>query len=275
WIRNGLPRGEGTFKPTRQWVEGWNIGTPDHVFELPKYTVADTVDEEIKEFDVLTEFPNDRWIVAAEARPGNESVVRSIEASPLGTYQPGNSHVLYAAGTGRLLKEGQNVRALVHYAKAKGLAASDQSKLAVVFARDSMPRKNILEHPMVAPEFTIPAGTANFEVQARFEFPADGQIISLMPVMNLRGKDVYYRAIFPDATAKPLLSIPAWDPNWKYCYQLKSPLAAPKGTIVQAVAHFDNSDANVRNPDPAVAVNSGIGGEVFEGWIGYWIAEQE
>src|SRR5262245_27389128 len=106
------------------------------------------------------------------------------------------------------------------------------------------------EDRMAAVRFTIPAGAPQHEVRASYAFEADGQVVSLMPIMNLRGKDVTYRAIFPDRSEKQLLSIPAWDPNWKYRYQLATPLRAPKGTVIQAVAHFDNSDANIRNPDP-------------------------
>ena len=78
-----------------------------------------------------------------------------------------------------------------------------------------------------------------------------------MPVMNLRGKDVRYRAILPDGAQKPLLWIPNWDPLWKYRYQLAKPLDVPQGTIVEATAHFDNSEDNLRNSDPTIAVSSG------------------
>jgi hypothetical protein len=270
WVRNGFPRGEGTFSAKRR-VEGWNIGEPDLVFELPKHTLAQDSQGETKEFLVESNLPEDRWIVAAEARPGDAGVVLAIDAGPLGCYRPGNSFVEHAAGTGRLLRAGAKIPVRVHYRKPKGRAATDQSRLGLVFARDpSTPRRNIAEDPMAAADFTIPAGAANFEVAVRFEFPADGQIISLMPVMNLRGKDVSYTAILPDGTRKPLLSIPQWDPMWQYRYQLRSPLHAPKGTVVEAIAHFDNSQANIRNPDPHADVRSGAGEEVFEGWLGYW-----
>jgi hypothetical protein len=174
------------------------------------------------------------------------------------------------------LRAGAKIRVRVSYSKSRRAALSDRSRLGVVFAKDAhVQRKNIREQIMPAPEFTIPPGAAKFPVTARFQFDADGQIYSLMPIMNLRGSDVAYTAIFPDGTRRPLLSIPQWDPMWKYRYQLKSPLDAPKGTVVEATAHFNNSDANIRNPNPNVEVRSGPGGDVFESWIGYWVSQQE
>jgi len=271
WIQAGFPRGEGMHVP-RARVEGWNIGKPDHVFELPEHTVAAGVRSDSREFTVDTNFAEDRWIVAAEARPGNPSLVVSIEGGPLGSYRIGNTFVEYPAGTGRRLPAGAKISVRVSYAKSRRSAMSDTSRLGVVFAKDpDAPLKDLREELMPVRDFVIPAGTANFPITTRFQFHTDGQIYSLMPVMNLRGKDVSYVAIFPDGTRKPLLSIPQWDPMWKYRYQRKSPLDAPKGTIVEAIAHFDNSEANIRNPNPQADVPSGAGGEVFESMIGYWI----
>ena len=271
WFDEGLPRGEGQYEPETQWVEGWNIGRPDAVFELPEHTVGAGVEGEAMEFVVQTDYAEDRWIVAAEARPGNEFVVAAIDAGPLGSYRPGNSAVVHGAGTGRLLRAGASVLVRVQYRKDKGFEVSDQSKLGVVFAKDaSEARREILEERMAAPAFTIPAGRAGFEVKASFEFPARGRIVSLMPVMHTRGSSVRYRAIFPGGgEQRILLSIPRWDPQWKYRYQLRVPMTVPKGTVVEAIAQFDNSEENIKNPDPGAEVRPGPAGEVLEGWIGY------
>jgi hypothetical protein len=272
WIQAGFPRGEGTHTP-RERIEGWNIGKPDHVIELPKHRLAADVYTEVREFTIETNFAEDRWIIAAEARPGNPGLVVGIDGGPLGSYRIGNTFVQYPAGTGRLLRAGAKISVRVSYAKTRRAAASDESRLGVVFAKDvPVAQKDLREEFMPVADFVIPPGAEKFPVTTRFQFPADGQIYSLMPVMNLRGKDVLYTAIFPDGSRKPLLSIPQWDPMWKYRYQLKSPLAAPKGTIIEALAHFDNSEANIRNPNPHAEVRSGPGGEVFESWISYWVS---
>lgn len=270
WIRRGLPRGEGSPPLGRDWVEGWNIGKPDHVFDLPRTTLIADTEKELREYVIETNFTDARWIVAAEVRPGNESVVMRIDAGPLGAYHPGNSYLTHSPGTGFLLQPGQKIPVLIHYEKSAGSAITDQSRIGVIWAKRSVaPPRNVIVDRMKASDFTIPAGEANFEVTARFEFPSDAEIVALMPIMNLRGKDVRYRIIQSDGSEDPLLAIPAWDPNWKYRYQLASPVNVTRGTILEATAHFDNSEGNLRNPDPTVAVNSGADTELFEGWVSY------
>ena len=77
-----------------------------------------------------------------------------------------------------------------------------------------------------------------------------------------------YEAILPNGGRRPLLSIRRWHHERKYCYQLV-PVSVPKGTVIEATAHFDNSALNSSNPDATVAVQSGPAGEIFEGWVGY------
>jgi len=73
----------------------------------------------------------------------------------------------------------------------------------------------------------------------------------------LRGKSWDYRLIYPDGTSKTLLTVPKYDFNWQTYYILTEPLAAPKGTRIEAIAHYDNSANNKSNPDPTKDVHWG------------------
>src|SRR4051812_40925502 len=61
------------------FVEGWNIGTPDVVFELPRaYQIpakAPAKGIPYQYFMVPTNFKEDVWVRAAEVRAGNRAVV--------------------------------------------------------------------------------------------------------------------------------------------------------------------------------------------------------
>lgn len=274
WVDLGMPRGSGEFASDIERVEGWNIGEPDAVFELPQYTVGEDVEGEYKTFTIATDYPEDRWIVAAEARPGDPSLVRAIDAGPLGAYQPGNTFVVHPDGYGRLLKAGETVTVRVHYVKDAGYALTEQSKLGVKFAKQDKPLKTIEVRRMNAEPFTIPAGAENVEVKVAFTFTQPSEILSLMPVMHARGASISYIARMPDGTEKPLLSIPRWDPNWKFRYQLDEPVAVPKGTVVELRGVFDNSESNLKNPNPEVDVESGAAGETLEGWIGFVLSDE-
>ena len=126
---------------------------------------------------------------------------------------------------------------------------------------------------MQAAPFTIAAGKADFEVTTHFTFPEDGEIISLMPIMHDRGERVVYTLRLPDGVEQQLLVIPEWNPNWKYRYVFRKPVLAAMGSIVSATARFDNSEANLKNPDPWSDVSMGPAGETFEGWLGYALTE--
>ena len=89
--------------------------------------------------------------------------------------------------------------------------------------------------------------------------------------MHLRGKDFQYKATYPDGRKEVLLSVPAYDFGWQTYYTLAEPMAMPKGTRIDCLAHFDNSTENPSNPDPTKPVR--WGDQTFEemmiGYIDY------
>ena len=67
--------------------------------------------------------------------------------------------------------------------------------------------------------------------------------------MHVRGKDMTYIAHYPDGTDEVLLSVPKYDFNWQIYLRAEGRRSVlPKGTIVEVIAHFDNSAANKFNP---------------------------
>ncbi len=54
-----------------------------------------------------------------------------------------------------------------------------------------------------------------------------------------------------------VLTVPKYDFNWQTYYVFTTPLAAPKGSRLQAFAHYDNSAENKWNPDPTIEVHWG------------------
>ncbi len=82
-------------------------------------------------------------------------------------------------------------------------------------------------------------------------------LTSMLPHMHLRGKSFRYEADFPDGTTRVLLDVPNYDFNWQLNYELIEPVLMPKGTTFRIIAHFDNSDGNLANPDPTETVRYG------------------
>jgi hypothetical protein len=86
--------------------------------------------------------------------------------------------------------------------------------------------------------------------------------------MHLRGKDFRYAVTRPGKTPEVVLSVPAYDFGWQSYYTLAEPILLPKGTRIDCLAHYDNSDKNPSNPDPSKTVR--WGDQTFEEMmIGY------
>ena len=81
WAETGAAVGDPHDAPApRTFVDGWNIGTPDAIFEMPEpYEVPASGTLEYTYLIVPTGFKEDRWLVGAEVRPGNRAVVHHAQ----------------------------------------------------------------------------------------------------------------------------------------------------------------------------------------------------
>ena len=103
----------------------------------------------------------------------------------------------------------------------------------------------------------LPAGSPDTAIDSAIEFTQDAHITSLIPHTHLRGKSWEYRLIYPDGRSQVVLDVPHYDFNWQTWYTFATPLAVPKGSRLEATAHYDNSVNNPSNPDPKVNVRWG------------------
>lgn len=283
WVDQGTPLGDPkAIPPTRTFTTGWGIGTPDVVFEIPEtYEVAAQGTINYVYMKVPTNFKEDMWIQAAEARPGDREVVHHIivyvddhkgrkrSEGHLCGYAPGDMPSVYPDGTAKKIPAGSDLIFQLHYTP-NGRRRTDRSKVGMIFAKKPVVHE-AYTRGIAQQRFVIPPGKDNVPVRSSFTFPRDGHLLSLFPHMHLRGKSFEYKATFPDGSTKMLLSVPAYDFGWQTYYTLSEPMAMPKGTKIDCLAHFDNSDNNPDNPDPTKAVTWGE--QTFEemmiGYIDY------
>src|SRR5262249_13516040 len=80
WIDQGMRWGDTKdLPPAREYPQGWTIGKPDVVFEIPEpYYVPPQGTVAYVHFRIPTNFKEDKWIQTAEAVPGDPSVVHHI-----------------------------------------------------------------------------------------------------------------------------------------------------------------------------------------------------
>jgi tetratricopeptide (TPR) repeat protein len=104
----------------------------------------------------------------------------------------------------------------------------------------------------------IPAGARDFEVSDDFTVPMDVDVLAIYPHAHYLGRLLEGYATFPDGSRKELIRIPDWDVNWQSVYRYITPVFLPKGSVISMRFHYDNSDANPRNPNhPAKRVRGG------------------
>ena len=67
-----------------------------------------------------------------------------------------------------------------------------------------------------------------------------------------------FLARHPDGVTDTLLLVPNYNFDWQQSYRwAPGSKRFPKGTTFEVVAHFDNSEFNPYNPDPAATVGPG------------------
>ncbi len=272
WIDNGMPQGDPRDLPAApEFAVGWQMPQPDEVFPMRDKPFAVPAEGivDYQHYVVDPGWKEDKYIVAAEARPDKRGVVHHIlvYVIPPGAnkrdfrqvvagYAPGLPPLELTDGVALEVKAGSKLLFEMHYTP-NGSPTDDRSYLGVKFTDKANVRKRLRGRLAVDQKFKIPPGVSDHEVKAAYVARQDENLISLTPHMHLRGKSFRYDATFPDGRQQTLLSVPNYDFNWQLKYVLKEPLTLPKGTLVQCTAVFDNSEGNMTNPDPSKTVTWG------------------
>ncbi|MBV8593594.1 MAG: redoxin domain-containing protein, partial [Caulobacteraceae bacterium] len=204
WIDAGCPRGDERDLPApRRFAEDWTIGTPDVVLTMAKeFTVPAKAPKNgipYKYFLVPTDFTEDRWIQAVEARPGNRAVVHhilvyvvdggkrladiadGIGGGLLVAQAPGDLALVFPPGHAKRIPQGAKLALQVHYT-ANGTEQTDRSSVGLVFAKEP-PRFEVKTRAIAQQLLFIPPGAADCTRSASSTFPRDVEVLSLFPHM--------------------------------------------------------------------------------------------
>jgi hypothetical protein len=198
-----------------------------------------------------------------DLKPHGDSVV-------LTTFVPGRAPEIYPDGYARLIPAGSKIAFQIHYARGIGTVEKDRTSVGLILAKG--PPKTVLRRlDLDNYLFRIPSGASNHEITFCYDFPEDVRLVSLTPHMHLRGKDMKWELMRPDAVKETLLFVPHYDFNWQIEYKFMQPVSAPKGSRLIVTAHFDNSANNRVNPDPTKTVRWGepTSDEMAGTWVTY------
>ncbi|MGD0962315.1 MAG: cytochrome c [Candidatus Acidiferrales bacterium] len=294
WAGSNAPAGDPRdAPPPPDWAKGWMIPQPDVVVQMPMPVAipAHGVVEYTYEI-VHTGFTEGQWVQFSEVRPSSRDNVHHavvyvrppdshwLPNAPIGVpftgadmsdeqdrkdthfttadillvYAPGSSPDNWANGMAKYVPAGSDLVFQMHY-MAHGHAMSDQTSVGLVFAKQP-PSQRVLTLQLTNDTFVIPPGVPDFRVEVHGSLPNDAVLLSFFPHMHLRGKRFEYNIIQPGGAMETLLRV-NYDFYWQLSYQLAEPRLLKAGTVLQAVAWYDNSKSNPHNPDPDVAVRWG------------------
>lgn len=174
----------------------------------------------------------------------------------LSVYAPGRGVDTWPAGTAKKVPAGSNIILQMHYSKTAGRVEKDRTNVALIFARAPV-EKMVSTRSISNVLFEIPPRAGNHRVTACWNVQRDIQLINFMPHMHVRGKSMRYEVTYPDGRRQTLLDVPNYSFHWQTVYQLKRALDVPAGSRLMVTAYFDNSEANMHNPDPSQAIRHG------------------
>ena len=268
------------------------VFTMDKAYEVP---ASGTINYQY--ISIPTNLSEDKWIQAIEVRPGARRVVHHVlvfckdpEAAPrpaayavlipkplfnrpgddpdhpkpapnlspgslIATTAPGTNAIDLGPGRAMRIRAGSTLVLQIHYT-ANGTAASDLTRVGVIYAKEP-PRQEIRNGAFTNVTLKLPPGASDTAIDSAIQFLEDSHITAIFPHTHLRGKSWSYQIVYPDGRSEVVLTVPKYDFNWQTYYVFTTPLAAPKGSRLEAVAHYDNSAENKWNPDPAVEVHWG------------------
>ncbi len=286
WVSKDMPEGVDTIKEIIPDKKEIPINRqPDLVIPMQEtFEQFGIYLDQYQVFILPTHLDEDTWVDGIAFVPGNKKIVRyasiSVEASDkfdswdswdlrsgyysfggLGkvpdqpfwyTWSPQQETTFYPEGSAKFLPKNSKLILHIHYGPT-GWPQKDSSFIQLYF-----PKKKV-EHQVVTAPLINPYSLAHDSLyiaantkkmfHASYTVPYDIIILSLTPQANLicRSWEVY--AITPgNPNPIKLLKINDWNFNWKQTFHLDPPVTLPKGTVIHALAHYDNTIDNLCNP---------------------------
>lgn len=287
WVDAGAAEGDPKAKPKPpKFVEGWQLGKPDMVLELPSYTIPAEGKDIYRCFVIPLTFKG-QWVEGIEFRPGNRRIVHHalmfldpsgkareqdnsdpepgyatsgglgfIPMFSLGGWAPGTMPYRLAKGVSKPLPGGIDMVVQMHY-HPSGKPETDQSRIGVYFAKKP-PKRRDIDLILGSLNINIEPGDKEYRLQDSMRVPVDVEVHGIVPHAHYLAKEIKITARPPRGKDVPLLWIKDWDFDWQEHYRYAKPVPLKAGTRIDLEFIYDNSEKNPNNPSkPPIQVKFG------------------
>ena len=283
WVDAGAPRGNpADLPPPRQFPDGkeWTIGTPDLVVSSPEEVVkAVAADWHGYWESTPVGLAADRYVKAVEVHevrvsggmaksdglggysvihhagimaglPGEGSgpgPVNPVDGAFAMTHEAGQNATQYTDGLGIKLPAGSSLHWRVH-THSFGEEVTARLDVGFKFHPDGYEPKYTAPGPGVFLTFNdldIPAGAKDLRFDALGVTKNPSKLVTFEPHMHAGGTRMCLNAQYPDGM-RETLTCAGYDHNWVKVYNYADHAAPllPAGTILHAIAWYDNSAGN-------------------------------
>jgi hypothetical protein len=262
WVEGGAPKGDDKDLPAGPlYSTDWQLGKPDLVLKAERPLKIASDEDGRRAITLPTDFKQDRWLTAIDLMADKGSVVHcatlyldtgvkkaSADSSlVLGTWSPGQKSVALPDGVAQLVPAGAKLSVEIHY-RGAGEEVEDRSAVGLYFAK-ALPSKRVQEISLSGADANVPAGAGLHKFKTSIEITSDTEAVAIRPAVNPLLVSLQATAYRPDGTQEILIWVRGYQYDWRTTYYYKQPVILSKGTRVEVVAYFDNSDANRNNPN--------------------------
>jgi peroxiredoxin/mono/diheme cytochrome c family protein len=285
WVAQGTPVGDETLlspsAPPANERE-WLIGKPDLIVKSLEYEIPAEGDIPYRHAVLPHLFLADTWVQAVQIRSDNPRVLHHgnmayvtlgeefDETNLITGTVPGGEPMRVDEGIALRIPQGSVLALQLHFVST-GKPEKCRVSVGIKYARGVVQKR--LRFKLLADyRFAIPPGAAAHPVAASQILECDAVGVGLFSHMHVRGKDMTFRAHRPQAEPETLLLIPNYNFDWQMPYRWEpGKVRFPKGTRLEAIAHYDNSALNPFNPDPTATVRNGpqTYHEMMNGYVFY------
>jgi hypothetical protein len=270
WVQGGMAPGDLTALPAPKEDKPpkWQIGEPDLVLTTAAFDLPATGDVPYQYAVLSHYFAEDAWVQGAQILPEDRRLVHHANLAHVSLGEgfsarnfitgvvPGGAPLLLDDGVAFKIPKGSLLGLQIHFVTS-GKPEKCKVSVGIRFARGVVQRQ--LRHVLlVDTRYAIPPGDPAYPVRVTRVLEHDAEGVGLFTHMHLRGKAMTFTATPPDGKSETLLTIPNYSFAWQLAYKwAPGQKRLPKGTRLEAVALYDNSDFNPFNPDPRATVRDG------------------
>lgn len=292
WVKQGMPEGNPKETPaTPKFASGWRLGEPDLIVEMPAaYHIPADGPDIYRNIAIPLGITENKWITAIDMKPTARSVVHhvlyfadptgKVHSRPnegteigfsgmraggasvaLGGWALGAQPHFYPNGLAMEVPKNSDFVIQYHF-HPNGKPETEKSVIGFYFAKQA-PEKRLMSI-MLPPTYSlfsglsIPPGEKDFVLRDSYTLPVAVDAVGVSAHAHYIAKQMKMTATLPSGEVKTLIAIKDWDFAWQDRYFFQDTQTLPKGTRLDAEVHWDNSEANPRNPShPPIQVEWG------------------